>query len=415
MAASYCACRDGCAECHAAVEGVNLDEHTRHPVPPGTVLNASRPAPPVPREPPWGRVLVTTIKVWVAWRLRFLGFGPHGASGRSGRARSGGPARRRTTPRWHLAVLVVALAVIAVITLQFTDVFTGTAAPAARAPATGSPAARTPGRQPPSPSPAAVAQAQAAAWIAGQVNADAIIACDPAMCAALQAQGVTAGRLMPLGAAAADPHGATVMVASTSADSQLASTYAPAVIAIFGSGNTRIAVRATEPGGPAGYESALRADLAARKSAGSQLLKNLRIRFTAQDAAQLRAGAVDSRLLATLAALASQYEFRVAAFGDTSPGVQVLLRDVTITPEGTRDAAGSLAAVMTLVNEQHPPYLPAHATIIHTPAGQAALRIEFASPSPLGLLMAVLVADSQPAAHSIPAAVHSNGGGGPTV
>jgi hypothetical protein len=376
MAASYCACRDGCAECHAAVEGVNLDEHTRHPVPPGTVLNASRPAPPVPREPPWGRVLVTTIKVWVAWRLRFLGFGPHGASGRSGRARSGGPARRRTTPRWHLAVLVVALAVIAVITLQFTDVFTGTAAPAARAPATGSPAARTPGRQPPSPSPAAVAQAQAAAWIAGQVNADAIIACDPAMCAALQAQGVTA---------------------------------------IFGSGNTRIAVRATEPGGPAGYESALRADLAARKSAGSQLLKNLRIRFTAQDAAQLRAGAVDSRLLATLAALASQYEFRVAAFGDTSPGVQVLLRDVTITPQGTRDAAGSLAAVMTLVNEQHPPYLPAHATIIHTPAGQAALRIEFASPSPLGLLMAVLVADSQPAAHSIPAAVHSNGGGGPTV
>jgi hypothetical protein len=415
MAASYCACRDGCAECHAAVEGVNLDEHTRHPVPPGTVLNASRPAAPVPREPSWGRVLLTTIQVWVAWRLRSLGFGPHGASGRSGRARSGRPARRRTTPRWHLAVLVLALAVIAVIALQFTDVFTGTAAPAARAPATGSPAARTPGRQPPSPSPAAVAQAQAAAWIAGQVNADAIIACDPAMCAALQAQGVTAGRLMPLRAAAADPHGATVMVTSTSADSQLASTYAPAVIAIFGSGNTRIAVRATEPGGPTGYESALRADLAARKSAASQLLKNSRIRFTAQDAAQLRAGAVDSRVLVTLAALASEYEFRVAAFGDTSPGVQVLFRDVTITLEGTRDTAGSLAAVMTLVNEQHPPYLPAQATIIRTPAGQVALRIGFASPSPLGLLTAVLVADPQPAAHSIPAAVHSNGGGGPTV
>ncbi len=99
---------------------------------------------------------------------------------------------------------------------------------------------------------------------------------------------------MPLQAAAADPHGATVMVTSSSADSQLASTYAPAVIAIFGSGNARIAVRATEPGGPAGYESALRADLAARKSAGAQLLKNSRIRFTAQDAAQLRAGAVDS-------------------------------------------------------------------------------------------------------------------------
>jgi hypothetical protein len=402
-------------QCHAAVEGVKVDEHTRHPVPPGTVLNASGPAVPVPREPSWGRVLITTIKVWVAWRLRSLGFGPQGTAGRFGQARFGRAASRLTTPRWHVAALVLALAVIAVITLQFTDVFARTAAPAARARSTGSPAGRTPGRQPPSPSPAAVAQAQAAAWIAGQVNVGAIIACDPAMCAALQAQGVTAGRLMPLRAAAADPHGATVTVTSSSANSQLASTYAPAVIAIFGSGNARIAVRATEPGGPAGYESALRADLAARKSAGAQLLKNSRIRFTPQDAAQLRAGAVDSRLLTTLAALASRYAFRVAAFGDTSPGVQVLFRDVTITPEGIRDAAGSLAAVMAMVNEQQPPYLPAEATIIHTPAGQAALRIEFASPSPLGLLAAVLTADSQPAANSIPAAGHADGGGVPAV
>ncbi len=152
-------------QCHAAVEGVKVDEHTRHPVPPGTVLNASRPAVPVPREPSWGRVLVTTIKVWVAWRLRSLGFGPQGASGRSGRAPFGRPASRLTTSRWHLAALALALAVIAVITLQFTDVFTGTGAPAARALSTGSPAARTPGRQPPSPSLAAVAQAQAAAWM----------------------------------------------------------------------------------------------------------------------------------------------------------------------------------------------------------------------------------------------------------
>ncbi len=88
---------------------------------------------------------------------------------------------------------------------------------------------------------------------------------------------------------------------------------------------------------------------------------------------------------------------------------------MTIKPEGTRDATAELAAVMALVNEQHPPYLPAHATIIHTPAGQAALRIGFASPSPLGLLTAVLTADSQPAAHSILAAMHSNGGGVPAA
>jgi len=377
-----------------------LDERTRHPVTPGTVLNVSRPAAPVPREPSWGRVLATTIRVWVSWRLRSLGFGTQGASRRTGQTRFGGPAGRLTTTRWRLTALVLALAVIAVITLQFTGVFSRTAAPAARTPSAGSPVARAHGGQPSSPA-AAVAQAQAAAWIAGQVSADAIIACDPAMCAALQAQGVTAGRLMPLQAGAANPHGATVMVTSASAGSQPASRDAPAVIATFGSGTARIDVRASEPAGPAGYESALRADLAARKSAGAQLLNNSHIQFTAQDAAQLRAGAVDSRLLATLAALASQYAFRVAAFGDTSPGVQVLFRDVTITPDNTRDGAAELAAVMALVSEQHPPYLPAHATIIHTPAGQAALLIEFAAPSPLGLLTAVLVADSQPAAPAI--------------
>jgi hypothetical protein len=295
-----------------------------------------------------------------------------------------------------VAALVVALAVITLISLQFTGVFTGAAAPATQASSARSPVTGNPGDQP--PSPGAAAQAQAAAWIADQVNGDAIIACDPAMCAALQAQGVTAGRLMPLQAGVANPHGATVMVTSTAADSQLASRYAPALVASFGSGNARIDVRATEPGGAAAYQSALRADLEARKSAGTQLLGNSRIHFTAQEAAQLRAGAVDSRLLATLAALASQYPFRVAAFGDTSPGVQVLYRDATITVTGSPDGAAELAKVMALVNEQHPPYLPAHVTIIHTPAGQAALRIEFAAPSPLGLLTAVLVADSQPAA-----------------
>jgi hypothetical protein len=45
-----------------------LDEHTRHRVLSGSVLNAGRPAAPGPGEPSWGRVLATTIKVWVSWR-----------------------------------------------------------------------------------------------------------------------------------------------------------------------------------------------------------------------------------------------------------------------------------------------------------------------------------------------------------
>ena len=39
---------------------------------------------------------------------------------------------------------------------------------------------------------------------------------------------------------------------------------------------------------------------------------------------------------------------------------------------------------------QAPPYLPSHVTLVHLAAGQGALIIEFAAPSPLGLLAAVL-------------------------
>ena len=188
-----------------------------------------------------------------------------------------------------------------------------------------------------------------------------------------------------------------MIVTSASASSQLADDYAPALIASFGSGASRIEVRATEPNGAAAYQSALQADLAARMSAGTELLRNRRIRFTASDAAQLRAGEVDTRLLATLAALASQYSFRVAAFGDVSPGVQVLFREATITAGGG-DGAAELAGAMNLANEQDPPFLPTRVATSRLAAGQAALSIEFAAPSPLGLLTPTLRVDRQRAA-----------------
>ena len=89
---------------------------------------------------------------------------------------------------------------------------------------------------------------------------------------------------------------------------------------------------------------------------------------------------MDARVLATLAALSSQYSFSVTGFGDASPGTAVLYREVTISSAGSR-----LAAALALVKAQVPPYLPEAAI-----APPAALDIEFAAPSPLGLLTAVL-------------------------
>jgi hypothetical protein len=194
---------------------------------------------------------------------------------------------------------------------------------------------------------------------------------------------------MPLGSAMSGVLRTDVIATPSSAGNGLVARYAPALIASFGSGGSRIEVRAVEPGGPASYQAALRADLSARESAGSQLLRNPRIRFTAADAAQLRTGEVDSRLLATVAALSSQFTFRVAAFGDAAPGAPLLFRAVTVTSGGGEN----LAAALAMVRAQVSPYLPAYSAIVRPATGQPALVIEFASPSPLGLLTTVLTAD----------------------
>jgi hypothetical protein len=343
-----------------------MGDDDRHPVLPASLTFARAAVATVgrtPAEPSWGRVLATTVKLWAG--------------------------RRHPLPvrSWRLGAFVLALVAVTVTALGFTGIFSRTAAVAARPPV---------GARGTSGQDAAVqVQAQAAAWIADQVSSNAIVACYPAMCAALQAHGAIAGRLLPLGSGSAGPPSANVLAISSSTVSPLADEYAPGIIASFGAGSNRIEVRAVAPGGAAAYESALRADLAARKSAGPQLLRNSRIQFTAAEAGELRAGAVDSRLLATLAALSSVYSFRVTTFGDASPGAQLLFREVTITTGRTGGDAAELAGASALAMAQAPPFLPAHAKIIHLTSGQAALTIEFAAPSPLGLLTAVLAVDTQ--------------------
>jgi hypothetical protein len=340
-----------------------MGDDDRHPVLPASLTFATpavATAGRTPAEPSWGRVLATTVKLWAGRRYPL------------------------TIWSWRLGAFVVAVVAVTVTALGFTGIFSRTAAVAARPPV---------GTRGTSGQDAAV-QAQAAAWIADQVSSNAIVACYPAMCAAFQAQGAIAGRLLPLGNGSAGPPSANVLAISSSTVSPLADEYAPGIIASFGAGSNRIEVRAVAPGGAAAYESALRADLAARKSAGPQLLRNSRIQFTAAEAGELRAGAVDSRLLATLAALSSVYSFRVTTFGDASPGAQVLFREVTITTGRTGGDAAELAGAGALAMAQAPPFLPAHAAIIHLTSGQAALRIEFAAPSPLGLLTAVLAVDT---------------------
>jgi len=236
-------------------------------------------------------------------------------------------------------------------------------------------------------------RAQAAVWVAGQVSRDAIVACDPAMCAALQAHGIAAGNLLVLRSAASDPLGSDVVLATAAVRSEfggrLAGVYAPGILASFGSGSLRIDVRAVAPDGTAAYRAALTSDLAARREAGSELLRNPQISLSAAARSELVTGQVDTRLLVTLAALAAAEPVRVTAFVDSGPGASagMPLRAAELAAAGrTAGSATSLRSVLAFVRAQRPPYLPAQAGIVRGSAGSSVLSIEFAAPSPVGLI-----------------------------
>jgi tetratricopeptide (TPR) repeat protein len=241
--------------------------------------------------------------------------------------------------------------------------------------------------------PSGTAGLQAAAWVAGQISHSAVVSCDPAMCSELETRGVPAGDLLMLGPGgprAASPLGSDVIVATGAIrrefGSRLAEVYAPVVLAAFGSGRARVEIRAVAPDGTAAYQDAMAADLAARLQAGAQLLRNPDISASPAARGPLSDGSVDSRLLVTLAVLAGlrpAHPIRIISFGAPAPGASpgVPLRSAEITGPASQ-------AIVAFLRAQQAPYLAAVIRTIRLPGGQAAVavRIGFASPSPLGLL-----------------------------
>jgi tetratricopeptide (TPR) repeat protein len=232
----------------------------------------------------------------------------------------------------------------------------------------------------------------AAAWVAAQVSRSAIIGCDPAMCAALEVRGVPGGDLLVLGPnGPADPLGSNVVVATAAVraefGSRLVSVYAPQVLATFGSGTGAIEVREVAPDGVPAFITASRSDLQARRQFGTTLLRNRQLDVVATARAEIADGEVDSRLLATLATLADLQPVRVVAFENDDPGAAggVPLRAVVIAPAG-RATSGWDQSVLAFLNSQRPPFRPAAARPAAVAGFRQAVRIQFQSPSPLGLL-----------------------------
>jgi serine/threonine protein kinase len=236
----------------------------------------------------------------------------------------------------------------------------------------------------------AAARTRAITWILQQVSRAAVVSCDSQVCADLAQRGFP--NLETLGPGSTDPLGSDLVVATAAIRAQfsgrLASVYAPAIIASFGSGNAKIEIREVFPGGTAAYRAALQADRHARKTNDAQLLTNSHIRVSATARAQLLSGDIDPRLPTLIAALAAAYPVRIVDFGGQSPGggPASLLRSMDLA---TRVSAAHLPAptylswMQSLVNAQHAQYLPASSKLVRLPAGKTVLRIGFDAPSPL--------------------------------
>jgi hypothetical protein len=316
-----------------------------------------------PAEPSWARVLATTVRLWTRRRLAARGW--------------------RVTFVLVLAGIVCAAVVVPLMLSRNTQSGgqpasrSGSAASAGAAGVLG----------------AAAARRQAARWVAQQVNGDAIVACDPAMCGALQAAGVSAGRLLVLRPGQADPLGSDIVVVTAAVRSQfgsrLTSVYAPISIAGFGTGAARIEIRVEAPDGAAAYLAGLRADVAARRAAGAQILHNTAIEVSPAAGSLLAAGRVDSRLLGTLVTLSHTYPVDVISFGGSpasgvSEGVPLRFAEISGAAIGGHRPA-SLSTLRAFLKAQRTPYRPSWVTTVRV-ASRTVLRVEYPAPSPLGLL-----------------------------
>jgi serine/threonine protein kinase len=236
------------------------------------------------------------------------------------------------------------------------------------------------------------ARKQAVNWILQQVNRAAIVSCDTQVCGDLVSAGFPSGNVSALGPDSNDPLGSNLVVVTgpvrAQYGSRLASVYAPAIIASFGSGPAKIVIRLVYPGGAASYGADRQADLQNRKLAGAELLANSQI--TASDAAraQLLSGNVDPQLPILLALMAARHPVHIVDFVDQSPGggPASLLRSMdlaTADSAAQMTPAASLSWMQTLIRQQQAEYRPASARRVTLPSGQSVLRITYGAPSPL--------------------------------
>jgi hypothetical protein len=240
------------------------------------------------------------------------------------------------------------------------------------------------------------AQAAAVKWVVNQVNPKTTVACDQATCAALVAQGYSPANLRKITSTSALSDSGIVVVtpmASRLFGSSLATAWAPAALATFGSGRSEVSVRIAAPAGPRGaakWENQARKDQAERKISEAALVQAKTITVSGPAQQDLQAGRIDGRLMEAVADAASAQPIDIIEFGNVGMGAsaEVPLRyaDLAVSnPAATMGTQAYIQALRTGMNAGPGPR-PDRTELLTLPGGQKVLRIEFLAPSPFGVL-----------------------------
>jgi hypothetical protein len=237
----------------------------------------------------------------------------------------------------------------------------------------------------------AAIRARAVSWIVHQVSRSALVACDAQVCAELASNGFPQGNLITIGPTSNDPLVANLVVSTALVRAQLrdrlATVWAPAIIAAFGSGNARIEIRLEWPGGAKSYRAVQGVYARDREAEDALLLTNTSVELSATASAQLRSGNIDPLLPELIVTMVHYHPLQIVDFGSASPGggPASLLRSMDLA---TADPSAHLSSskysnwMRSFIRAQRTKYHPALKTV-KLATGQTVLRVGYGAPSPL--------------------------------
>jgi hypothetical protein len=238
------------------------------------------------------------------------------------------------------------------------------------------------------------AASRAAAWVASQVSHDDVVACDQLMCSALVSASFPPHHLQQIGPSSPYPVHSDVVVVTPTVQHQfgnsLATDWAPFVLAKFGKGAATISIRVVAGQGAAAYKSQLAADLKLRRVGGAGLLASHQVTASRSARMDLISGKVDARLIIVLTALAAVDPVDIVGFGTVAgASADLPLRTVDLAAD---DAAAKLSSsgylqFVNRVMQAQTEFAPLSAGLLKT-GRKSVYQIQFAAPSPLGLLAA---------------------------